>query len=238
MQLKSRTIYLLPSLLSEDSDAFFTTAYFQSFYATINTYICENEKVARHFFKKIGTPIPQEELNLIQLPKHNDNYSGIRNFLTDNLQNSIGLLSDAGLPCIADPGNKVVQLAHKLDIKVVPVAGPCSMTMALMASGFNGQNFAFNGYLPIKELEKKKAILLLQDRLIKENQTQIFIETPYRNQALFESFLKYLKPNVNLSISANLMGQTEFTISKSIIDWKNENFVIEKIPCVFVIGNR
>ncbi len=238
MKPKARTLYLLPSLLSEESNVFFSTEYFQNLFKDIDSYICENEKVTRNFFKQIGTPIPQAELQLISIPKHDNNYSVIHDFLTVNLHKSMGLLSDAGLPCVADPGNKVVQIAHTIGIDVIPIAGPCSMTMALMASGFNGQNFAFNGYLPIKEDEKKKAILKFQERLVKEKQSQIFIETPYRNQQLFDSFLKYLKTGIHLSLSVNIMGKEEFTISKTIEDWKKEKFSIGKVPCVFVLGNH
>ena len=236
MPLKANTIYLLPSLLSEDHSLFFKSEYFQNFYGQIRHYICENEKVTRNFFKQIGTPVPQADLNLIAQPKHNEDLTYINNFLTKNLQYPIGLVSDAGLPCVADPGNKVVQMAYKLGIKVIPIVGPCSMIMALMASGCNGQNFAFNGYLPIKENEKKKEILRLQDRLLKENQSQIFIETPYRNDQLFETFLKTLHPNIILSVSINLMNDESISVSKKVIDWKKEKITIGKIPCVFVLG--
>ena len=230
-------LYLIPTGLGDNAPLEILPISIKKIIENIDIYIVENEKSARKFIKTVSSGKSQSSLTLFSLNKFTDPLE-IPSFLEECLEgNNIGLLSDAGCPGVADPGAEVVKIAHKKNIKIIPLVGPSSILLAMMSSGMNGQNFAFNGYLPIKEVEKRKAILLLQDRLIKENQTQIFIETPYRNQALFETFLKYLKPNVSLSISANLMGESEFTISKSIIDWKKENFVIEKIPCVFVIGN-
>lgn len=237
MMVKPHALYLLPSLLSSEGSSFYESHYYLKYFKSIKHYVVENEKVARAFFKSIGTPIAQAELIITAMPKHNDSYEHINKFLTEHLQSPIGLLSDAGIPCVADPGNKVVQLAHKQNFDVVPVVGPCSMIMALMASGCNGQNFAFCGYLPIKTPEKRRAILALQDKIIKENQTQIFIETPYRNDQLLQSILTLAKPNLTLSVSINLMSDEEKTISKKIEGWVKEPIEIGKVPAVFVLGN-
>lgn len=238
MPLEKQSLYLLPSLLSEEGSSFYDSSYYLQYYSEIKHYIVENEKTARAFFKSIGTPVPQSELVLITLPKHNNEYQDIQNFLTKHLQSPVGLISDAGIPCVADPGNIVVQIAHKQGILVKPIVGPCSMIMALMASGCNGQNFAFNGYLPIKEQEKKKAILDIQNKVIKHNQSQIFIETPYRNDALLKSILTLAKPNLILSVSSNLMSKEEQTISQKIKDWKENPITLGKVPAVFVLGSN
>jgi len=139
------------------------------------------------------------------------------------------------MPCIADPGAELVKIAHANGIKVVPLVGPSSILMALMASGFNGQSFSFVGYLPIKEKERKEALKVLEQRSLKEKQTQIFIETPYRNISLLNDILKYCRPETMLSIAADITGKRELIISKSISEWKNNLPNIHKIPTVFLL---
>jgi 16S rRNA (cytidine1402-2'-O)-methyltransferase len=149
----------------------------------------------------------------------------------------VGLLSEAGLPCIADPGNIVVRLAHRKGIRVIPLTGPSSIMLALMASGLNGQNFVFHGYLPVKPDERAKALRDLENAVSKGNQTQIFIETPYRNLQMLESIVKTCHPSLTLCIAADLTLETEWIRSMPLNEWKRQKPELHKRPAVFLIGN-
>ena len=148
-----------------------------------------------------------------------------------------GLLSEAGLPCIADPGNLMVKWSHENNIKVIPINGPSSIILALISSGFNGQEFTFHGYLPIDREQKKKQILFLENQVQKSGYSQIFMETPYRNNQLLEDLIKFLNPNTKLCIAANINNPTEeFIKTLKISEWKNKKPELHKIPAVFVLG--
>jgi 16S rRNA (cytidine1402-2'-O)-methyltransferase len=148
-----------------------------------------------------------------------------------------GLLSEAGLPCIGDPGNIMVGWSHQNNIRVIPVNGPSSFVLALIASGFNGQEFTFNGYLPIDKEKKKKEIQHLENQANKTGFTQIFMETPYRNNQLFDDLVKFLNPHTKLCIAANINDpQNELIKTKTITEWKKQKPELHKIPAVFLIG--
>ena len=238
MKLQSKSIYLLPTTIGDNSISFFTGNYLMNYYKNIAVYICENEKASRAFFKSIGTPIPQDKLFFLPTSKAKSAAQDIRNFIEEHKESPIGLISDAGLPCVADPGNKAVQIALKMGFQIYPVVGPSSILLALMASGCNGQQFAFHGYLPIKDPQKKQAIKQLQDQIKKNGQTQLFIETPYRNDQMLSTLLKYCSPNLVLSISVNLMSEKEYSKTMTIQEWKKEKHIIGKVPCVFVLGSH
>jgi len=149
---------------------------------------------------------------------------------------SFGLISESGMPAIADPGAKIVALAHKFGYKVKPLVGPSSIFLALAASGMNGQNFSFNGYLPIKDGELAKSLKDLEKKVMQQKQTQIFIETPYRNNRLVKAILKQLNPQTSLCIAIDITGNQEYITTKTIREWKKKAPVLEKTPTIFLLG--
>jgi 16S rRNA (cytidine1402-2'-O)-methyltransferase len=149
----------------------------------------------------------------------------------------IGIVSESGCPGIADPGQKLVAIAHSLGVAVKPITGPSSLLLALMGSGMNGQHFSFNGYLPINTSEREKKIRELEKKALQEGATQLFIETPYRNQSMFEALIKTLAPQTRLCIAYHLSASNEWIKTKSVGDWKKENITLPKDPAVFLIGN-
>ncbi|MFZ3273777.1 MAG: SAM-dependent methyltransferase, partial [Lutibacter sp.] len=148
---------------------------------------------------------------------------------------SVGLLSEAGVPAIADPGAEIVKLAHQKNIRVIPLVGPSSIILAMMASGFNGQNFAFNGYLPIEASERREAIKSLEKLSKEKNQSQIFIETPYRNEKLFVDLKSTLNPGTKLCVACDITLSSEYIKTLEIKDWKNEHPELNKRPTIFII---
>lgn len=228
-------LYLIPSFLSENT---ITSIPLITQEAIINTnyFIVENIRTARRFIKQIHQAKNIDDCVFSEIDKHN-NYSFDEDFLSLVFQgHNIGLLSEAGTPCIADPGYKIVALAHELGIEVVPFVGPNSIVLALMASGFNGQQFAFHGYLPIDSVDRKKTVLQLEQQAKQYNTTQIFIETPYRNHQLLEDLIKYLHFKTMLCVACNLNSATEKIISLPIAEWKRTKYNFHKQPCVFLIG--
>ncbi len=197
----------------------------------MEVFIVENAKTARQFIKSIDKSIDFNQVEVFELDKHQENAQTkeIESILKQ--YQNIGLLSEAGMPCIADPGNIVVQLAHQLQVKVKPTVGPSSILLALIASGFNGQNFSFVGYLPIKTEERKMAILKLEKEAQKS--TQLLIEAPYRNQKLFTDFCNLLNPKTKLMIAFDLTGKNETILVKTIENWRKQNLELEKHPCIF-----
>lgn len=149
----------------------------------------------------------------------------------------LGLLSDAGIPCVADPGNRAVSFAHKNKIKVVPLSGPSSIYLALMASGFNGQNFTFHGYLPVEQPLRIKKIKAIEQLILSTGQTQIFMETPYRNAKLLEQLLTILKPQTKLCVAVNITNEHEQIVTKEVANWNIKDVNVNKKPCIFLIGN-
>lgn len=202
---------------------------------TISYFIAENAKEARAFLKQCAYPeISKAQLSLINQHVKTEE---LTSFLNPLLQgNDMGLMSDAGCPGIADPGADIIKIAHKKGIKVVPLVGPSSIVLSIMASGFNGQNFAFNGYLPIDKNEKNRRVKELENISVKQKQAQYFIETPYRNAQLFEDLLKTLNNSTQLMVATNITLEEENIVVKTISDWKKSlvpNFY--KMPTVFGI---
>jgi len=200
----------------------------------LNFFIVENEKSARSFIKKIAPRKPQASLRIFVLDKYTSEFES-KSFIDPCFKGiSVGLLSEAGVPAIADPGANVVMLAHLKKVKVVPLVGPSSIILAMMGSGLNGQNFAFNGYLPIEKAERKKKIKELEKSSKQHNQSQIFIETPYRNQKLFDELKKVLTPSTYLCVAVDLTLPTEYIKTLTVTDWKTENIDLHKRPCIFI----
>ncbi|MCU7616070.1 SAM-dependent methyltransferase [Chryseobacterium sp. PBS4-4] len=230
-------LFLLPAYLSENTPITHFSPVIKEYIMQTNYFFVENEKTARKVIKFFAPEKKQSDLKLFLLDKYTEN-SDIKE-AQDRMLNGqdFGLLSEAGLPCIADPGNLIVKWCHEKKIKVIPISGPSSIILALISSGFNGQEFTFNGYLPIEKGEKKKRIQYLESELQKTGYTQIFMETPYRNNALFEDLSKFLSPNTKLCIAANINdGENEFIKTLSIKDWQKQKPELHKIPAVFVLG--
>jgi len=200
----------------------------------IDFFIVENEKSARRFIKKIAPRKSQPSLRLFVLDKYTSDFES-KSFIDPCFQGiNVGLLSEAGVPAIADPGASIVMLAHLKKVEVVPLVGPSSIILAMMGSGLNGQNFAFNGYLPIDKGERKKKIKDLEKWSKQNDQTQLFIETPYRNQNLFNELKNLLTPSTFLCVAADLTLSTEYIKTLTVMDWKTENIDLHKRPCIFI----
>lgn len=201
----------------------------------IDDYIVENEKTARKFIKSIHPDKKQPDLKINTLNKHTE-ISAHHEFIQPLLNGkNIGLMSESGCPGIADPGAVIVKLAHEKGIQVVPLVGPSSILLALMASGMNGQSFAFNGYLPIDKNDKKQALKTFERLSFEKNQSQLFIETPYRNNKLMENLLQLLQPNTLLCVACDITLPTEYIKTKTINEWKKEKADLHNRPCIFII---
>ena len=229
-------LYLVPSLLSDSDWQMVLPAGVVPVLTETEYFIVENVRTARRFMKLVDKNINIDSLTFYELNKHSDPLE-IANFLKPaEAGKDMAVISEAGCPGIADPGAEVVRIAHKKGIRVVPVSGPSSVILALMASGLNGQNFAFNGYLPVNRNERKKTIAVLEDKAVRQRQTQIFIETPYRNDQLVNSLLSACSPDTLLCIAANLTGKDEFIATKSISQWKKNIPNLNKQPAIFLLG--
>lgn len=235
MSIQRGKLYLIPTTLGDNEPLEVLPLSVKKVIEELDTFIVENEKTARKFIKRITPRKSQPSLTILKLDKYADQLE-IRSYL-DVCENgtSIGLLSEAGVPAIADPGAEIVKLAHEKNIKVIPLVGPSSIILAMMASGFNGQNFTFNGYLPIDTSERKKAIKSLEKLSKEKNQSQIFIETPYRNEKMFTDLKSTLTPTAKLCIACNITLSDEYIRTLEIKDWKSEHPDLHKKPTIFII---
>lgn len=230
-------LFLIPAYLSENSPLDFFAPIIKEYILKTDYFFVENEKTARKVIKFFCPEKKQPDLKLFLLDKYSENADLKEAQKLMKEGQDFGLLSEAGLPCIADPGNIMVKWAHENNIKVVPVNGPSSIILALISSGFNGQQFTFHGYLPIDKSEKKSKIQWLEIQVQKTGYSQIFMETPYRNNQLLEDLVKFLNPNTKLCIAANINdSENEFIKTLKISDWKKEKMDFHKIPAVFVLG--
>lgn len=228
-------LYLLPVTLGESELDRVIPLFNKTIINELICFIAEDAKNARRFLKQCQYPdISKAEILLLnEHTKHQNKHELIQPLLEGK---NMGLMSDAGCPGIADPGADIVRLAHSQQIKVVPLVGPSSIVLTIMASGFNGQNFAFNGYLPIDKGPRLKRIKELESLALKNRQAQFFIETPYRNNQLFDDLLKTLQPNTLVCVAKNISLHDEVIISKSVKDWSShENQELHKQPTVFGI---
>ncbi len=228
-------LYLIPTTLGDNEPLEVLPLSVKKIIEALDTFIVENEKTARRFIKRITPRKSQPSLIILKLDKYADQLE-VRSYLDVCEKGvSVGLLSEAGVPAIADPGAEIVKLAHEKNIRVIPLVGPSSIVLAMMASGFNGQNFAFNGYLPIDTLERKKAIKSLEKLSKERNQSQIFIETPYRNDKMFADLKSTLTPTAKLCIACNITLEDEYIRTLEINDWKKEHPDLHKKPTIFII---
>ena len=202
-------LYLLPVTLGDTSVEKVLPAYNKEIITEIKYFIVEDVRSARRFLKKVLKPLAEG--------------------------NSMGVISEAGCPAVSDPGADVVAIAQRKNYKVVPLVGPSSIILSVMASGFNGQSFAFHGYLPIDANERLKRLKELESRVYSENQTQLFIETPYRNNKMMEDILKACRPQTKLCIAANITCEGEYIKTRTLKEWNGKLPDLSKIPCIFLI---
>ncbi len=229
-------LYLVPNLLGATQPEQVLPAGTLSIVKKLRHFVVENTRTSRRVLSRIGMDCPIDEIEFIELDKHNARNLDLMEHLGACLNGEdMGLMSEAGTPCVADPGALVVDLAHSAGIKVVPLTGPNAMILALMASGFNGQAFAFHGYLPIKSPERQNAIKNLERRSMSNNETELFIETPFRNNAMLADLCKNLHPRTRLCVACNLTCDDELIISQDISEWKKFRGDLNKKPAVFLV---
>lgn len=225
---------MIPSFLAEDNSvAHFPNSTLEQI-ISLDSFIVERSKTARRFLRAIGFDKDFESVQLQELDKHSRD--DVDALLKPCLQGiDVGLISEAGVPGVADPGGLIIRAAQAKRIKVVPLIGGSSILLALMASGMNGQHFEFHGYLPRNEQELAKSLKMLEAKSIQDGCTQIFIETPYRNDRMMESLKKYLHPNTDVCIASNITASDELIITKTISEWRKTNTLIGKKPTVFLL---
>ena len=228
-------LYLIPVLLGDTPIDQVLPTYNHQVIMGIRHFIVEDVRSARRFLKTVNKDINIDELQFYPLNKHTSpqDISGYLKPLEEG--NPMGVISEAGCPAVADPGADVVAIAQRKNLPVVPLVGPSSIILSVMASGFNGQSFAFNGYLPIESAERAKKLKILEQRAANEHQTQIFIETPYRNNKMVEDILKSCRPQTRLCIAANITCEDEYIKTKTLKEWKGHVPDLSKIPCIFLL---
>jgi len=240
----SSKLYLIPSTLGEYDPALVLPSPVLERIRTIRKYVVEETRTARRFLSAAGLKGRIGELEFRELNEHTQDseVDGLLRLFEEfpedtekGYSHDVGLISEAGLPAVADPGSRLVALCHAHGIEVVPLVGPSSLMLALMASGLNGQSFAFCGYLPAKTDERRKAIREIEKRSSQLRQTELFIETPYRNDAMMADLLATLQPTTRLCIAANITLPDETILTRSIKEWKSKKTDIGKRPCVFLI---
>lgn len=228
-------LYLIPTTLGDNEPLEVLPISIKRTIEQIDHYIVENEKTARHFIKKISSKKSQPSLHINVLNKFTEPEM-LPTFLDPCFEGfNIGIISEAGCPGIADPGADIVAIAHQKGIQVVPLVGPSSILLALMASGLNGQSFAFNGYLPIEAGERKKSIKRFEKLSRDFDQSQIFIETPYRNNKLLDELIKTLSPHTLVCVACDITLPTEFIATKKAMDWQRTSVDLHKRPTIFII---
>jgi 16S rRNA (cytidine1402-2'-O)-methyltransferase len=228
-------LYLIPITLGESNPDDVLPQTVKRAVELIDCYIVENEKTARKFIKSIVPEKVQASLQLSTLNKHTE-VAEHNQMIQPCLEGiNVGVMSEAGCPGVADPGAAIVKLAHEKGIQVIPLVGPSSILLAMMGSGMNGQSFAFNGYLPIDKSEKKAALKNFEKLSNDKNQSQLFIETPYRNNKLIEDLLQTLHPNTHLCIAADITLPTEYIKTMRVADWKKAKIDLHNRPTIFIM---
>jgi len=230
-------LYLIPVTLGDTPHEQVLPAYNREIISQIRHFIVEEVRTARRFLRRMDPAFDIDGSTFYPMGKHADEnkYASYLRPLEQGLP--VGVISEAGCPAVADPGADVVAIAQHRGFRVVPLVGPSSMIMAVMSSGLSGQSFAFNGYLPIDPAERQKRLKQLESRAIAEHQTQLFIETPYRNQKLFEAILSVCRPQTRLCIAAGITTPDEWIHTHTIAEWKRQSLPdLSHIPAIFLIG--
>lgn len=229
------TLYLIPTTLGDTEPLNVLPLTVKKMIEQIDVYIVENEKTARRFIKKISSGKQQSSLTLLPLNKFTDP-SELPSYLDSCKKGiNVGVISEAGCPGVADPGADIVKIAHENNIKVVPLVGPSSILLAMMGSGMNGQSFAFNGYLPIDKSERKQELKRLERLSFEQNQSQLFIETPYRNNKMLEDLCSILNGNTDICVACDITLPTEYIKTMSANEWKKVKVDLHKRPTLFII---
>lgn len=228
-------LYLIPSPLGDNAPAEVIPGPTLELLQHISTYVVEEVRTARRYLSAAGLKGHIGELEFHELNEHTsqEEVEGYAKLFEDG--RDVGLITEAGLPAVADPGSALVALCHKKGIEVVPHVGPSSLMLALMASGLNGQSFTFNGYLPAKTDERRNAIKDIEKTSRIHRQTQLFIETPYRNDSMMADLLQVCQPSTRICIAANITMPDAFIKTKTVSEWRKENLTIGKRPCVFLM---
>ena len=228
-------LYLIPVTLGDVEHRRVLPEYNREVILSIRHFIVENVRTARRFLKKTEPSIVIDNLVFYELNKHTS-AEAVAAYLAPLAEGeSVGVISEAGCPAVADPGADVVAIAQRKKLKVVPLVGPSSIILSVMGSGFNGQSFGFHGYLPIEPGERGKKLKVLEQRVYAENQTQLFIETPYRNHKMVEDILQNCRPQTKLCIAANITCEGEYIQTRTVKDWKGHVPDLSKIPCIFLL---
>lgn len=230
--MKKKRLFLIPTIIADDTEQKLITQEVREVIQSLDFFLVENIRTARRYISKLKLGLTIEELHFELLDRKTkpDQVEAYFNLSGDK---DIGILSESGCPGIADPGAVAVSVAHRKGLQVVPLSGPSSIFMALMGSGFNGQSFVFHGYVPIDKKDREKKIRALEDAAIKLHQTQIFMDTPYRNQKLFEHLLKICRPDTLLSVARGITGSEELIRTRSIGEWRKEKINLHKTPTIF-----
>ncbi len=228
-------LYLIPVTLGDTPHDTVLPKYNSEVIAGIRHFIVEDVRSARRFLRKADAQFDIDGSQFYELNKHTspEAVAGYLKPLQDG--KPMGVISEAGCPAVADPGADVVAIAQRKGLKVVPLVGPSSIIMSVMASGFNGQSFAFNGYLPVKADERAKKLRQLEQRIYSEEQTQLFIETPYRNGKMIEDILAVCRPQTKLCIAANITCEGEYIRTRTVKEWRGKVPDLSKIPCIFLL---
>lgn len=235
MSKKKGKIYLIPTVLAPDTQNQVLPAYTVEQLKPITHFFVENVRTARRFISSLKLGIVIDQLTFYLIDKHTSNQDIKENAQVLLEGHDVGVISEAGCPGIADPGAKVVSFGHKMGIEVIPLVGPSSIFLALMSSGLNGQSFAFKGYLPINKQERVKVIKQLEKISASHQQTQIFMETPFRNNQLLQVVIQQCRKNTQLCIASNLTAEDAFIATKSIEQWKKSLPDLHKKPTIFVL---
>jgi 16S rRNA (cytidine1402-2'-O)-methyltransferase len=229
-------LYLIPVTLGDTEVSQVLPSYNHDIIMSIRHFVVEDVRSARRFLKKVDKSINIDELTFYPMGKHTEGEDFSRYLEPMKAGESVGVISEAGCPAVADPGSNVVAIAQRRGYRVVPLVGPSSIILSVMASGFNGQSFAFHGYLPIQGAERTKRIKQLEQRIYNEHQTQIFIETPYRNAAMIDELTRTLKPQTKLCIASGITTEQEWIKTLTIQEWrKAQKPDLSKIPTIYLI---
>jgi len=234
MKNPAPVLYLIPSTLGDTSPQEVISPKALQILKTLDHFIVEEERTARRFLIKAGIDKPVDSLTFFILNEHTGK-DKLASFFDHSGNLDLGLLSEAGVPAVADPGTDLIRMAHRKGFKVVPLVGPSSVLLAVMASGLNGQQFAFNGYLPVKTIDRIARIRFLEKRSLQEKQSQVFIEAPYRNNQLMKSILETCSQETWLCIASNLTLEDEWISTRTVAEWKREIPDLNKQPTVFVM---
>lgn len=227
-------IYLIPTVIADNTESNVITDQVKHVIKGLDFFLVENVRTARRYISKLRLGLVIEDLHFEVLDKKTKP-EVIEKYFAQAGNKNIGIISESGCPGIADPGAAAVAVAHRKGLRVIPLSGPSSIFLALMGSGFNGQSFAFHGYLPIDKKEREKKIKILEESASRLYQTQIFMDTPYRNQKLFEHLLSACLPNTQLSVAKGITGDEEFIKTMTIREWKKESINLHKTPTIFCL---